>query len=397
MSLTVKPLDHPSFFLLTFEPLQPTTTSNAMATPKLPPLKPFRVLLDPRVNDTARGPNLPAPGIASLLDLPEIDLVILTHSSRDTIHEPTIRDLPGRNSALRTPPLVLAEHRVAGLVRGWDHFPKDRIRTIPVWRDPGLTSRDGVSRVQVPPFIPGGHTGELTVALVPFAKTDTTRTGRAAAVGITYRPPPPGTAPRSPGARGTGAALSVLFCPRGASYISMAAFATGHLVAEAALPLTCLLHPFDEVTAPWWCPWGALRRTGAPEGCETAAALGARGWLWGQSIPAAKGALKRRLVKTRKWKKREVVQALYGVVQGKGKGRKTTVFRMGIGDEVVLTQEEARGVPRKASVKAASGEGESGKEVSGEGESSAKAVSVVHTVGEAHGTDQPDGAEGNGN
>ncbi|KAH7359227.1 hypothetical protein B0T11DRAFT_330925 [Plectosphaerella cucumerina] len=354
MSLTVRLLDHPSFFLLTFEPLQPMT-NKAVATPKLPPLKPFRVLLDPRLNDAAGTATHPTPGIASLLDLPEIDLVILTHASRDTVHERMIRDLPGSNSALRTPPLVLAEHRAAGLVRGWDHFPKDRIRTIPVWRDPGLTSRDGVSRVQVPPFIPGGHPGELTVALVPFAKADPSRTSRAAAVGITYRPPPPGTTPRSPGARVTGAALSVLFCPRGASYTSMAAFATGHLVAEAALPLTCLLHPFDEVAAPWWCPWSGLRRTGAPEGCETAAALGTRGWLWGQSIPEAQGLLKRRLVKTRKWRKREVVQAMYGVVQGKGKGRKTTVYRMGVGDVVVLTQEGVVSVAK----------GESGRRESG--------------------------------
>ncbi|RYP91695.1 hypothetical protein DL770_002136 [Monosporascus sp. CRB-9-2] len=86
--------------------------------------------------------------------------------------------------------------------------------------------------------------------------------------------------------------LSVLFSPQGIAYAHLAAYATSHLVSEAALPLTALLHPMDHVAArphPRWWRWpllssggggGDFRGTGAGgAGAEIAARLGARVWV----------------------------------------------------------------------------------------------------------------------
>lgn len=117
-------------------------------------------------------------------------------------------------------------------------------------------------------------------------------TGLHNAVGITYRPPstsrpfdsPPVTPPSSPNsfqstfsAAVTDRALSVIFSPHGCSYKSIEPYASQHLVSEAALPLTALLHGFDRVTNPWWL--GGNICAGFPGGLDIAQNLLAKAWI----------------------------------------------------------------------------------------------------------------------
>ncbi|CEJ90576.1 hypothetical protein VHEMI06350 [[Torrubiella] hemipterigena] len=68
--------------------------------------------------------------------------------------------------------------------------------------------------------------------------------------------------------------VSVIFSPHGIPYSAVEPYATSHLLAQAVLPLTALLHCFDSVTYPWWS-----RNTpskGMSTAQQTASTLGAR-------------------------------------------------------------------------------------------------------------------------
>lgn len=71
--------------------------------------------------------------------------------------------------------------------------------------------------------------------------------------------------------------ISLIFSPHGIQYSYLASYATSHLVAEAALPLTALLHCMDSISNPWWL--GGNICAGVPYGAEIASKLGARLWI----------------------------------------------------------------------------------------------------------------------
>lgn len=72
--------------------------------------------------------------------------------------------------------------------------------------------------------------------------------------------------------------LSVIFSPHGTLFEgNLATYATSHLVNEAALPLTALLHCFDSASSRWWRGGNVL--LGAPAGKEIAVRLEAMCWI----------------------------------------------------------------------------------------------------------------------
>lgn len=83
--------------------------------------------------------------------------------------------------------------------------------------------------------------------------------------------------------------LSVIFSPHGISYADLAPYATSHLVSEAALPLTALLHCMDSVASPpllsigqWFSSNNVIKGdicAGTPTGAEIAGRLAARVWV----------------------------------------------------------------------------------------------------------------------
>ncbi|RYP27294.1 hypothetical protein DL768_011280 [Monosporascus sp. mg162] len=390
MALTIKHLNSDASFLLSFKPVIPDFAGGTVSS------RPFIILLDPLIPGpfliTRSGNSSPAHKklacVASLSELPEPDLVVISHHESDRCNEATLRQLP--SSGTRT--LILAEPAAARVIRGWRYFDRAKVRTLNRWEDPRLTGVQTAVRVPVPAIVAGGQRGEVTVSFVPQKKRDPA--GPHSAIGITYRPPSipnlhvtipapvqqqkglatPLTTPESSNTGGstaltaqvsatdkvlyppsppisprslrsvqsastllpsstqpnaatfndnsnnsttkpsphahspprrpassyychnshnqhtTARPLSVLFSPQGIAYAHLAAYATSHLVSEAALPLTALLHPMDHVAArphPRWWRWPLLSSGGADFCCASAggtgagiaARLGARVWV----------------------------------------------------------------------------------------------------------------------
>ncbi|KAI5866434.1 hypothetical protein GGS23DRAFT_271404 [Durotheca rogersii] len=102
--------------------------------------------------------------------------------------------------------------------------------------------------------------------------------------------------------------LSVLFSPHGIAYAQLSEYATSHLVSEAALPLTALLHCIDTLANPWWL--GGNVCAGAPAGAETATRLGARVWIGAHDGIKDVRGLGTSLLRTRRFAREEVESAL---------------------------------------------------------------------------------------
>ncbi|KAF4124043.1 L-ascorbate metabolism protein UlaG, beta-lactamase superfamily [Geosmithia morbida] len=286
MAVSIKQLNRSSSFLLTFEPV---------GADALPFAQPFRILLDPEC--TQAESDIPAP-----------DAIILSH---DTCSDVTLRRLSTDET------IVLAAPHVARKIRSRGYVDAERVQDLTPWGQQRLAARDSSTRLAVRSVQPGGEPGEITVSLITSglrrggggssSSSSSTRT----ALGITYRPPRPfspppmrhtcpaifkplpPTPPVTPSSCSTislpsvvrNRVLSVVYAPHGIEYSSVQPYATSHLVSEAALPLTALIHPFDDVDRPMRWGWGRGRGRGCPRslgvdtGLPTAVTLGARSWV----------------------------------------------------------------------------------------------------------------------
>ncbi|KAF7542699.1 hypothetical protein G7Z17_g11351 [Cylindrodendrum hubeiense] len=184
MALTVKQLNGDTSFLLTLEPIGPC-----------PGGEPFRILLDPWFP----GPELVIEHdetysksyheyeeplrIATVRELPEPDLVIISKDRSDHCNKATLKQLPRTN----TKTVILAEPAAAKQIRSWKYFDKEMVISLQKWEDPRAAGRETTTRVPVPPQHPGGDPGEVTISFIT-QKKDRWRVHTA--VGITYRPPP---------------------------------------------------------------------------------------------------------------------------------------------------------------------------------------------------------------
>lgn len=186
MALTTKHLNGDASFLLSFEPI----LAPGPRDPAILDASPFRILIDPWITgpstvfhskisiSTHKNPAC----IASLRELPEPDLVVISQHKSDHCNETTLRQLP----ATGTKTLILAEPAAARVIKSWKYFDREKIRTIPKWGDSSFSARQSVVRIPVPPLLAGGEPGEVTVAFIPQRRDIS---GLHSAVGITYRPP----------------------------------------------------------------------------------------------------------------------------------------------------------------------------------------------------------------
>ncbi|KAI0199175.1 hypothetical protein F4808DRAFT_223001 [Astrocystis sublimbata] len=108
--------------------------------------------------------------------------------------------------------------------------------------------------------------------------------------------------------------ISLIFSPHGIQYSYIAHYATSHLVAEAALPLTALLHCMDSIDNPWWL--GGNICAGVPYGAEIASKLGARLWISAHDGEKNVRGLATGLLKTRRWDDKEIRGYLENKVDG---------------------------------------------------------------------------------
>lgn len=301
MSLTVQSLNGDTTFLLTFSP--------PVAPPSSPGLFPgtFTILIDPWLVGAATilssifstSEQKTKPCITSLRELPqEPDLILISQDKPDHCHEETLRQLPpGCEST------ILAIPPAARKIRSWKHFRPELVQALPKFVDGDSRS---IHRVVLPPMSPRGTCGEVTVTWMP-ARRDLS--GLHHAIGITYRAPcsvlsaSPGqyldlpghplSPPASPRSMKTVASsprtivpspyndrertLSVIYSPHGVPYEIIQPYASSHLVTEAALPLTALIHSFDRVENPWYL--GGTISAGSPGGLQIARNLYAQAWI----------------------------------------------------------------------------------------------------------------------
>lgn len=436
MALTIKHLNSDASFLLSFEPVCTDPVLGSVVIPQ-----PFTILLDPWITGPSKvlhsrfsiTTQTIVPCILSLSELPEPDLVIISQHKSDHCNEATLRQLP----ATGTKTMILAEPASARLIRSWKYFDRDKIRTIEPWKDLSRVGKSTVLRIPVPPVMPGGQEGEVTVSWLP-QKRDLA--GLHGAMGLTYRPPsthtlakpghipwtfgmftPPVTpileevscssqpstpttyinssppcsptsprplhsmksastlvssSPMSPTYNGKAALalgrcisprsqtttdsqsqgkrpISLLFSPHGISYTHIKTWATSHLLSEAALPLTALLHCMDSISNPWWL--GGNVCSGTVTGAEIANQLGARVWISAHDAEKDVRGIATSMLKTRKWQKEEIVEIVRpgltlpsGADRGKaarkgslkmrvGVDKSIEILRLGSGERVLVT------------------------------------------------------------
>lgn len=301
MSLTCKSLNGDSAFLLTFSPPIAPSSSPQTCPPR------FTILIDPWLVGTAviigRAFSLSEqklkPCITSLQQLDqEPDLVIISQDKPDHCHEETLRQLPKECQST-----ILAIPSAAKRIRSWNHFRPEKVQTIPKYIQSESRS---LYRHVLPPTSSRGSCGLVSVAWVPERRDVS---GLHHAIGITYRPPSrvfPGTPakfldlpelppspPASPRSFRTISSstrtvvpapdsdrektLSVIYSPHGVSYRDLQPYASAHLVSEAALPLSALIHSFDRVENPWYL--GGNISSGTPGGIQIAESLYAKCWI----------------------------------------------------------------------------------------------------------------------
>ncbi|KAI9668736.1 MAG: hypothetical protein M1829_005276 [Trizodia sp. TS-e1964] len=329
----------------------------------------FSILIDPWLNGTSTiwhkkfstSKHTTSSCITSLRELPAPDLVLISQDKPDHCHQDSLCSLPPNG----TKTIILAECAAARKINSWNHFHPDKIQQMFKWEEPSISkgkfSRTTVRRIAIPPIIPGGKEGEVTIAYLPMAFD---MTGLHTAIGITYRPPsscslleegilepivpsfaadaiemppsPPGT-PSSfqsstsyavPADR----AVSILYSPHGVPFSVIKPYAEKHLVRESALPLTLLLHSFDRVQNPWWL--GGNVCAGLPGGAPIAQNLLARYWISAHDEVKEVGGLAVRNIQFDRYSRDEVA----ALINTDGNSAtQTEVVELCSGDEICLT------------------------------------------------------------
>lgn len=282
MALHIKALNNDTSFFLTFIP------SIVSKDQKFPETFPgaFTILIDPWIVRSAEiiGPRfshqeLVGPVcIASLDELPEPDMILVSQTQPDHCHEETMTQL-----SPHTESLIVGPATVARKIMGWRHFSIANIHALKRFK---RGKDDAVFRVEIPPPSPAGTPGEITISLL-CPKPDFSG-GLHNAIGITYRAPCCVLSPTSNHAsnpsphRAFGTdyeekTLSVLYSPHGLAYNVIDSWAKSHLVQEAALPLLAMVHSTTIVDVPWY--FGGNMATGCPGGLVIARNLLPTVWI----------------------------------------------------------------------------------------------------------------------
>jgi hypothetical protein len=304
MALTVKALNNDSSFLLIFTP---PIAPKDVKSPELFPGA-YTILVDPWLNGAAEifSPKFSTQQhqepscVASLSDLPEPDMVLISQHQPDHCHQETLCQLSPHVRSI-----ILAPAAAAKKIRTWQHFDFSCIQTLRRYKE---KKEETVFRIEIPPFSPSGSPGEVTISLLE-PKRDFY--GVHNAIGITYRPPcsvlslnmrsyvnlpktpsspPSQTRPMTPRVVAATAntiypspynnhekTISVLYSPHGIPYDAVKPWASTHLVSEAALPLAALVHSFVQVDIPWYM--GGNMASGCPGGLEIAKNLLPKAWI----------------------------------------------------------------------------------------------------------------------
>lgn len=245
--------------------------------------------------------------VDSLLDLPTPDLILVSQDKNDHCNQGTLTQLPADVNTL-----ILGTGAAAKKIKSWKHFTGGQVHGLSRFDH---RRQDSVFRIEVPALSEDGSAGEVTVALLA-PKADLV--GLHNALAVTYRAPSsrpamarnassrtqPLSAPttrtstpslflnKSRSSTPTASSLqscptpqpnqertiSLLYSPHGVDLDPLVtSYASSHLLASSALPLTALIHCVDGIANPWYL--GGTICSGSPSGIQIAKALGAEVWV----------------------------------------------------------------------------------------------------------------------
>ena len=177
-------------------------------------------------------------------------------------------------------------------------------------------SPDGNSYFSASSPLPDSFFRTSTTSSVSSAPSISPTEGPKATLNPSFSPPPAmrpstGYAPASPNSILTGVfrpttshslcrqkTMSVIYSPHGVTYSHIHPYATSHLVSNAALPLTLLLHPFDHIQNPWYL--GGNISAGAPGGLDILQKLMGKCWISAHDEEKDKGGFSVMKIVTRK-------------------------------------------------------------------------------------------------
>ncbi|KAI9834948.1 MAG: hypothetical protein M1819_002671 [Sarea resinae] len=351
MSLTIKHINADTSFLLTFSPAGGSLPASEASTGA------FSILIDPWLSGPSKiwhrkfsiSHHRIRACVSSLAELPEPDLVLISQNKPDHCHRETLCQLKSSSKKTR----VLAEHGAAKKIRRWKYFAPSQVQSL---RRYEVKKEKSLHRIPIPASSPGGVAGEVAIAFIS-SKRDIT--GLHNAIGITYQAP---SAPRhrystktpltpsdSSLSSTSSAAItyptqstwqrlerpvSVIYSPHGISYPSIERWAVSHLAPQAALPLTALLHSFDQVENPWWL--GGTISAGLPGGIEIARNLFARAWISAHDEEKENAGLSVSNTKTKVYSPQDVQRLMKPEGKHQSKKGLTDVVVLGVGEELDL-------------------------------------------------------------
>lgn len=271
MSVVIRSLNNDASYLLEFShPTEPST---------------IRVVIDPWLS----GPSinlLPCLGFsvikdpscyASLNDIPGgVDIVVISQAMPDHCHRETLRALDSRG-----PTTILAEAGAAKKIKGWKHFDDEKVIRLPVFNNK-------TDSLLVPVYRSDSDIVLATLIFTLMQPSLGDLAGVSKAVGITFTPQPPASSPTN--ARDVAGAstiasekssldrpLSIIHCPHGIKPGVMDPYIKDFLLPRGGIPLTALLHPFDQVRNPWYL--GGEVCKGAEKGAIHAVKLLPLAWI----------------------------------------------------------------------------------------------------------------------
>lgn len=366
MSLQIKHINADSTFLLIFSPLC------AGPNPEGEFPGSFTILIDPWLSGPSKVWNSRfaltkhvVPSCVDHLDqLPTPDLVIISQDKTDHCHEDTLKQLDPEADTM-----IVGTPAATRLIKSWNHFNPSRIQSLKRYE---AKRDDTLFRIPIPAFSPTGLPGAVTISLLA-GKVD--MTGLHNAIGITYRAPssaltssgesyvdlpmtPPASPPASLHAFGrrpsTPASsivypssttiypspygnrercMSVIYSPHGCGYDIIKPYATSHLMAEAALPLSALFHSWNRATNPWY--FGGNICGGFPDGANIALHLFAKVWISAHDEEKDSTGISVRQTKIQKYQEEEVKASLDALANMNGtskKGSRTAIVQLGVGE-----------------------------------------------------------------
>ena len=126
--------------------------------------------------------------------------------------------------------------------------------------------------------------------------------------------------------------MSIIYSPHGVSFEDVIRpYASSHLVTEAALPLTALLHSFDRVENPWYL--GGNVSAGSPGGLQIARSLYAQTWIGAHDADKDNRGLSVKQIRIGKYSVGEIKKMLADDWGLKGKPYQIEVVSMASGEE----------------------------------------------------------------